>query len=678
MKNRLLLFCKAPQPGYAKSRLAPFLGESTAAELSGALTEYVLEQLLEHFCATNEEIDFVVCYTGEEQVSYWHNWLLPIFTHYFGKATVDDGDHFSFGRSFHLFFEEQSNGPLGDRLWHSFRNSFKLGAKKVVVIGTDIPDLDGFLVKTAFNSLETCDIVVGPSLDGGYYLLGMRTFCEEVFKDIPWSTCKVLNTTRNQAAVGGHKMDILPALEDIDEVENLFILERLAATTDKGKRWIKFLDKWFLEDRHSFPSCSFTLEEIGNKKEIDESLLAALNPRWVGEHNDNRNHSKKETDSRLANRCPASVDTISVYVSVVKPQLVGKLLRILGRLLPLGKELSHVKRVKRENGRSHLDQDGKRHRSEPHITVLLGSKEEFESLDSSVLHSLNEFELEPFMMSIPSRAATTREEYVSLCITWPVLYQPPPPPRPLPSNGEMLSILRYMSICFDVAWRHEKSSSFLGICAMMVRPSNGEIIAISCDTSCRAHMSCPREKEKCENCQPFRHAVMNCIESASRKVGSYKRRHSLHYKALSDCSSSFCDEAESFVTADSDLHSLESETDTEGNEKPLFPEDAYMCTGMDVYTTREPCLMWVFVNTCSLFYLLDVYRCCMALVHARVKRVIFSSPNKCFGGLGGGPKGIQLHKLGALNHHFDVLHLEGFEKIWKPSMSTDNIKISPE
>ena len=68
----------------------------------------------------------------------------------------------------------------------------------------------------------------------------------------------------------------------------------------------------------------------------------------------------------------------------------------------------------------------------------------------------------------------------------------------------------------------------------------------------------------------------------------------------------------------------------------------------------------------------------MALVHARVKRVFFASPNKCFGGLGGGPKGIQLHKLGALNHHFDVLHLEGFEKIWKPSMSTDNIKISPE
>lgn len=63
----------------------------------------------------------------------------------------------------------------------------------------------------------------------------------------------------------------------------------------------------------------------------------------------------------------------------------------------------------------------------------------------------------------------------------------------------------------------------------------------------------------------------------------------------------------------------------------------------------------------------------MALVHARVKRVIFAIPNKHFGGLGGGPKGIQLHKIAALNHHFEVLHLEGFEKIWKSTKYKNNM-----
>ncbi|GJQ11094.1 hypothetical protein GpartN1_g2885.t1 [Galdieria partita] len=655
MKSHFLLFCKAPKPGYAKSRLAPFLGDSTAAELSAALTEYVLEQLLQHFYNVNVEMRFVVCYTGETDISYWHSWFLPFFTHYFGKATMDDNGNFSFNKKFQLSFAEQSDGSLGVRLLRAFQNNFETGAEKVVVVGVDTPDLDGFLVETAFKALETFDIVVGPSLDGGYYLLGMRSFCEEVFKNIPWSTSEVLNATRHQALTAGYTMDILPALEDIDEVENLFILERLAATSNKGKRWMKFLDKWLLEYLHPCPSYSYYNESL-NHDHQEETLLTAVTPRWIGESNQSHSIEKTAKNGQLNNICDRK-DKL-VYVSVVKPQLVGKLLRVLGRVLPLGKELSHVKRVKRKTERSSLDQDGKRHRSEPHITVLLCLKEDFENLDYSVLDSLNEFGLEPFLMSIPSRAAMTREEYVSLCSIWPVLYQPPPPPRPLPSNEEMLSILRHMSICFDIAWYHRKNSNYLGICAMMVRPSKNEIIAVTCDTSCRNHMSDKWKEMKCESCQPFTHAVMNCIESASWKVGSYKRRQSLQSKALSDCSS-YCDEAERSLTGDSDSNSFESETDTETTDKSSLPDDAYMCTGMDVYTTREPCLM-----------------CCMALVHARVKRVIFAIPNKYFGGLGGGPSGTQLHKVAALNHHFDVLHLEGFEKIWKPTIITNDAKRS--
>ncbi|EME31365.1 Probable inactive tRNA-specific adenosine deaminase-like protein 3 [Galdieria sulphuraria] len=649
MKSRFLFFCKAPKPGYAKSRLAPFLGNSTAAELSAALTEYVLEQLLQHFYSVNTELCFVVCYTGEEDISYWHSWFLPIFTQYFGKASQNDSGNFSFEKNFQLSFVEQSNGSLGDRLRHAFYKSFETGAKKVIVVGIDSPDLDGFLVETALKALETFDVVVGPCLDGGYYLLGMRSFCEEVFTDIPWSTSKVLHATRNQALNAGYTMDVLPALEDIDEVENLFILERLAATTNKGKRWIKFLAKWLLEYLHPYPSYSYCNEAL-NSKSQEETLLASVRPRWVGESSYSKSHPiEKSTESKPINNVGSEVDAILVYVSVVKPQLVGKLLRVLGKVLPLGKELSHVKRVKRDFSRSSLDQDGKRHRSEPLITVLLCLKEDFESLDCSVLESLNEFGLEPFVMSVPSRAAITREEYVSLCPIWPVLYQPLPPPRPLPSNEEMLFIMHHMRICFDIAWHHRKNSNYLGICAMMVRPSNNEIITVTCDTSCRSHLSDKRKEKKCERCQPFTHAVMNCIESASWKVGSHKRRQILQNKTLSDCSY-ICDDSEISLTGDSDSHSFESETDTETTDKSLLPDDAYMCTGMDVYTTREPCLM-----------------CCMALVHARVKRVIFAIPNKYFGGLGGGPSGTQLHKVTALNHHFDVLHLEGFEKIWKPT-----------
>ncbi len=93
----------------------------------------------------------------------------------------------------------QGKGDLGARLTRAFERSFREGARRVCVIGTDSPDLPAGRIKEAFSALRRSEVVIGPSRDGGYYLLGLRRPRPDLFARIPWSGKGVFAETLRRA-----------------------------------------------------------------------------------------------------------------------------------------------------------------------------------------------------------------------------------------------------------------------------------------------------------------------------------------------------------------------------------------------------------------------------------------------------------------------------------------------
>jgi len=112
--------------------------------------------------------------------------------------------------------------------------AFAIGFKRVVLIGSDIPDLSLEFIEEAFHSLQEKDAVIGPSLDGGYYLIGFKdkSFSPQVFKGIPWSTERVFDETMKIFKQGSLAVHTLQPLRDIDTIGDLQNLRKDPITLD--------------------------------------------------------------------------------------------------------------------------------------------------------------------------------------------------------------------------------------------------------------------------------------------------------------------------------------------------------------------------------------------------------------------------------------------------------------
>lgn len=115
----------------------------------------------------------------------------------------------------------QPAGDLGQRMHTAFAKAFAAGATKAIIIGTDCPELTTELLVSAFTQLDTYDIVLGPALDGGYYLLGMKVMIPDFFLRKAWSTASVRPATLADAARLGLRVALLPPLADVDTAEDL-------------------------------------------------------------------------------------------------------------------------------------------------------------------------------------------------------------------------------------------------------------------------------------------------------------------------------------------------------------------------------------------------------------------------------------------------------------------------
>jgi hypothetical protein len=127
----------------------------------------------------------------------------------------------------------QSPGDLGEKLASLFYTSFRRGVSRVVVLGSDSPTVPLEVIHDAFRALDRVDVAIGPSSDGGYYLLGARQFLPELFRGIHWGSSEVLHQTRKAIDVLGVSYELLVPWYDVDRARDL---ERLREEIDYLQR----------------------------------------------------------------------------------------------------------------------------------------------------------------------------------------------------------------------------------------------------------------------------------------------------------------------------------------------------------------------------------------------------------------------------------------------------------
>ena len=197
MNDALIVFAKIPQPDKVKTRLTTLLSPEEAAGLYEA---FLLDALSSYLSLAAD----VRLYLG------------PPVDRVPDTLAID-------GVSIH----EQSGDGLGARMAHAFVNTFMAGYERAVIIGTDHPTLPLPFVEQAFLLLdEPYTISIGPSEDGGYYLLGMNEFYPQLFQDMSYSHAGVLRDTLERAASTSAETQILPSWYDVDTPNEL---QRLVA-----------------------------------------------------------------------------------------------------------------------------------------------------------------------------------------------------------------------------------------------------------------------------------------------------------------------------------------------------------------------------------------------------------------------------------------------------------------
>jgi rSAM/selenodomain-associated transferase 1 len=188
--NLLLIFIKNPEPGKVKTRLAATVGNQKAYQ--------IYKKLLSHTLKTASGVDV------QRQVWY--------------SSFVDSNDFISEST---FVKKAQSGKDLGARMLHAFKTGFDDGYKNIVIIGSDCPDVTTRIIEQAFDQLNKHDVVVGPSADGGYYLLGMNKMHGDLFSDIAWSTEHVMEQTLEKINDLSLSLSLLTELNDIDTIKDL-------------------------------------------------------------------------------------------------------------------------------------------------------------------------------------------------------------------------------------------------------------------------------------------------------------------------------------------------------------------------------------------------------------------------------------------------------------------------
>lgn len=189
-KQAIILFTKNPELGKVKTRLATTIGDEKALAIYKKLLQHTRE------IVTPLEVDKILFYS--DTIIQNDNWSTAIFMK-----------------------KVQVGNDLGERMNHAFQMVFNLGYESACIIGSDCYELNTTIIAEAFESIKRKNMVIGPTFDGGYYLLGMNKLHSSIFKNIEWSTETVFDDTMKEVENLNLSSHILTKLTDIDEEKNL-------------------------------------------------------------------------------------------------------------------------------------------------------------------------------------------------------------------------------------------------------------------------------------------------------------------------------------------------------------------------------------------------------------------------------------------------------------------------
>jgi len=194
-KNLLLIFTRNPELGKGKRRLAATIGDQAAFN--------IYKFLLDHTVTITKNL------YAEKQV-------------YYSEEIWEDDiwDNKKFAKKL------QTGDDLGARMANAFQEGFQKEYQKIIIIGSDMLDLSQEDLEAAFKALEKNDFVIGPAEDGGYYLLGMKKFMPELFKNKSWGTETVLKDTL--ADLENETTALLETKNDVDYYEDIKDIDAFA------------------------------------------------------------------------------------------------------------------------------------------------------------------------------------------------------------------------------------------------------------------------------------------------------------------------------------------------------------------------------------------------------------------------------------------------------------------
>jgi uncharacterized protein len=187
MKPTVILMLKEPVPGNVKTRLARDVGEQEACRVYRTLVELQLR-----FIPKGWEVE--ICFSPASALPVMKEWL---------------------GQSYQ--YHPQVEGDLGMRMAAAVLRQQPSAQRPVILVGGDCPYLSDVVLEECATLLNRHQVVIGPSLDGGYYLLGLQSYVADFFQEMPWSTESVFSETMRRAERQGLCPALLPVLEDVDD-----------------------------------------------------------------------------------------------------------------------------------------------------------------------------------------------------------------------------------------------------------------------------------------------------------------------------------------------------------------------------------------------------------------------------------------------------------------------------
>ncbi len=191
--SALVIFAREPKLGKVKTRLARDVGEAEALRLYKSFVRQTLK-----LASSLKNLDRYIYYAGS-------NASMPFLRQFKNR----------------FILKQQRGGNLGTRMYNAFDHLFKAGYQKVIIIGTDCLEITKKDIQTAYKRLDRADYVLGPTYDGGYYLIGAKLAHRSVFQGITWGTKTVFNQTKAKIVRCGKSLKVIPKKSDIDYLADL-------------------------------------------------------------------------------------------------------------------------------------------------------------------------------------------------------------------------------------------------------------------------------------------------------------------------------------------------------------------------------------------------------------------------------------------------------------------------